>query len=358
MDERTAGVHLVRSEENTDEIAALVERHGEPVGVAGVLDDLNRVATRAQVPGRAPLWGFRWDQQDTDSLRWWPQGITTSADATDTEDIDGRKLVVVSWYSKGERHDNHGSRVTFVDVDELRYRHVLIVKAGRDHDGHSRLETVQIHAGGVVWCGPYLHLAGTTRGLYTCHVDDIMRVSPDEDTYGYRYVLPVRFAYRAMTRERTERLRYSFMSLDRGASPPELVAGEYGVEGQTTRLVRYPLDPESQLLRHNDGGESHPVFLDDGGVGHMQGAAVVEGTYHVTVSRGPRRLGHLYVGAPGSLRPRRWALPPGPEDISYWPSRDQLWSLSEYPGRRFVYAMARGRPGLWRTLRMLLRGGR
>ena len=43
-------------------------------------------------------------------------------------------------------------------------------------------------------------------------------------------------------------------------------------------------------------------------------------------------------------------LPPGPEDISYWPSRDQLWSLSEYPGRRYVYSMDRRRLGSARSL--------
>ena len=340
-----AGVHLIRGEENADEIASIVDRYGEPVGVAGVLDDLNREVIRAEVPGRAPVWGFTWDKQDNNSQRWWPQGITTSADASEKEDFDGRKLVVVSWYSMGQKHDNHGSRITFVDVDALRYRHVLVMKPGKDRRGRAKLEPLQIHAGGVVWCGPYLHLAGTARGLYTCKVEDIMRVQADEDTFGYRYVLPVRFAYEARTEERTERLRYSFMSLDRSVSPQELVAGEYGVEGQTTRLVRYPLDPQTQELQRNDGGESHPVSLDDGGVGHMQGAAVVGGKYYVTVSRGPRRLGHLYVGAPGSLRPHRWALPAGPEDITYWPSRDQFWSLSEYPGRRFVFSMDRARLG-------------
>ena len=49
------------------------------------------------------------------------------------------------------------------------------------------------------------------------------------------------------------------------------------------------------------------------------------------------------VGRPGHLREHRWQLPVGPEDITYWPSRDQLWSLSEYPGARYVYAMPRGR---------------
>jgi hypothetical protein len=36
-------------------------------------------------------------------------------------------------------------------------------------------------------------------------------------------------------------------------------------------------------------------------------------------------------------------LPVGVEDLSYWPSEDRLWSLSEYPGRRFVFAMDRAR---------------
>jgi hypothetical protein len=350
MPDFVAGVHLERGDVGADQIASLAERYGRPVGVGGVLDDLNREAVRTKVPGLAPVWGFTWDKQDAHSQRWWPQGITTSADASDGESFDGRRLVVVSWYSKGDPRDSHGSRITFVDLDTLRYRHVLIVKAGADRRGRTRLQPLLIHAGGVVWFGPHLHLAGTQRGLYTCHLDDIMRVDAGDDTFGYRYVLPVRFIYQAITEEHVEQLRYSFLSLDRGVSPPELVAGEYGVGGETMRLVRYPLDPETLHLHRDECGRSRPVFLDDGGVGHMQGAAVVAGRYHVTVSRGSRRLGHLYVGTPGSLRPHRWALPPGPEDICYWPSRDQLWSLSEYPGRRFVYAMDRRRLGLLRSL--------
>ena len=258
------------------------------------------------MPGRGPTWGFTWNQQDNDSPRWWPQGISTSADASDTEDFEGRRLIVTTWYSKGDKDDNHGSRVTFVDIDQLR----LPARAGRaggtDRFGRATLEPLRIHAGGVVWCGPYLHLAGTRRGLFTCHVDDIMAVEPDRDTFGYRFVLPVRFAYAAHSEESVEELRYSFLSLDRGASPPELVAGEYGTAGMTTRLVRYPLDPETLHLDRDEAGHSRPVSLDDRGVGHMQGATVVDGTYYVTVSRGRHRLGHLYVGPPGALTPYRW----------------------------------------------------
>jgi hypothetical protein len=111
----------------------------------------------------------------------------------------------------------------------------------------------------------------------------------------------------------------------------------------TTRLVRYEVDPGTSLLRAEDDGRSRPTMLDAGGVPGMQGATVVDGTWFVTTSRGRYRLGSVWVGRPGELREHRWQLPVGPEDIAYWPSRDQLWSLSEYPGARYVFAMPRGR---------------
>ena len=37
----------------------------------------------------------------------------------------------------------------------------------------------------------------------------------------------------------------------------------------------------------------------------------------------------------------RKAIPVGPEDISYWRSTDRLWSVTEYPGHRYVFCMAR-----------------
>ena len=120
-----------------------------------------------------------------------------------------------------------------------------------------------MHAGGIVWCGPYLHIAATSRGFITCRADDLLRI-PDErasgdrtrlgvdgdrvSSYGYRYLLPVRFAYQAAAEEGHEKLRYSFLSLDHDTKPPELVVGEYARGEQTRRLARFPLDPETSLL--------------------------------------------------------------------------------------------------------------
>ncbi|MCW2849790.1 MAG: hypothetical protein JWR90_3764 [Marmoricola sp.] len=336
-----SSIHLRRTDENSADIDAAAEQLGRRTGLAGVLAHLNRQAVRARVPGRAVDWGFRWSDDDLNSQHWWPQGITTSADASDTEDIDGRRLLMTSWYSKGADGRNGGSRVTVVDLDTLEYRHVLLVAPLRRSDGQVELKPLLAHAGGLVWCGPYLHVAGTRRGLFSCLVDDIIRVESTEDTFGYRYVLPVRFAYDADASEGVEKMRYSFLSLDRGSTPPQLVAGEYGVADMTRRLVRYPLDPKTFHLAAHEDGTSRPVWLDERGMGHMQGATVVGDTYYVTASRGRRRLGQMYVGEPGHFRAYPRTLPVGPEDISYWPSTDLLWSLTEYPSRRFVFAMRR-----------------
>ena len=74
----------------------------------------------------------------------------------------------------------------------------------------------------------------------------------------------------------------------------------------------------------------------------MQGAVIAAGRYHVTVSHGPWMPGTMCAGRePGSMRVRRWALPMGPEDLSYWPSTDRIWSVTEHPRRRWIVAMDR-----------------
>ena len=335
-------IHLRRTEENAADIDGAVERFGTRVGIDGVLGQLNRQAVRAQVPGRVVDWGLSWNDADVRTRRWWPQGITTSADAGAEEH---RRLLVTSWYAKDADGRNGGSRISVVDLETLGYRHVLLVVPTRERHGAVSLRPLLAHAGGLVWCGPYLHVAGTRRGLFSCRVDDLMRVDSTDDAQGYRYALPVRFGYDARAEDGTEQMRYSFLSLDRGADPPALVAGEYGRDAMTRRLVRYPLDLRTGHLAAHEDGSSRPARLDEEGLGHMQGAVVVDGTYYVTASRGARAAGHLHVGTPGSWRTLRRALPPGPEDITYWPATDTLWSLSEHPGKRYVFAVPRSSIG-------------
>jgi hypothetical protein len=350
------GVHLVRTAERVEEIDLLAERLGGRVGLSGVLADLNRAARPGAVPGLAVRWGFRWDEEDHRSRRWWPQGITTSGDAHDEDLVDGRAVVVTSAYSKTVDGYSKGARLSIVDVTDrtaVRYRHVLLVEPYVDQGGRVDVRPLHVHAGGIVWHGDHLHVAGTRRGIATFRLDDVLRVPTGGDpsrleierdevhAFGYRYVLPARFGYEAVTDEGLEQLRYSFLSLDRSTSPHELVAGEYGRGSMTTRLVRYEVDPATSLLRTDEAGTSRPLALDERGIGHMQGATVVGGRWYVTTSAGRYLLGSVWTGTPGDLRRSRFAIPVGPEDITYWPSRDELWSLSEYPGHRYVFAMNR-----------------
>ena len=337
------GVHLTRTDENVSEIDTLAERFGGRVELEELLDDLGRRGRRSPMRARAVRRAYTFDAVDRRDPRWWPQGVTTSADASDTETVAGRRLVLVAWYAKqlpGD-DDGQGSRVTFFDLDRRRYQHVLLVHP-KVRDGKVIFEPLRVHAGGIVWHGPYLHVAATARGFHTCRIDDLLRVGPDEtEAYGYRYLLPVRFSYKAETEEGHERLRYSFLSLDRSTDPPEILAGEYG-RGETVsrRLAHFSLDPETLLLATAEDGLARPTMLDEG-VGQMQGAVVARGRYHLTVSRGPWTFGSVFTGRPGDFRAHRWATPMGPEDVAYWPGSDELWSVTEHPRRRWIFAMKR-----------------
>jgi hypothetical protein len=361
MEQYVEGVHLHRTGENRAEIDALAALVGGRVGLRGVLADLNRRGRKVWTrpfwpPGRAVHRAFTWDRDDRRTTQWWPQGISTSADASDTEEVEGRRMLAVTWYAKDLGEGGQGSRVTFVDRENRRYRHVLLVVPRLARDRSLQVLPLRVHAGGVVWCGDYLHVAATSRGFMTFRLDDLMRV-PDErsgnrdllgvdgdrvSAYGYRYLLPVRFAYQAFAEEGHEKLRYSFLSLDRSASPPHLVAGEYasGEQG-STRLAHYPLDPETMLLHAGEDGISRPLHLHDKGVAHAQGVVVTGGRYYLSVSRGRFRPGSVYVGRPGAFRHFELAMPMGPEDLSWWPSTDELWSVSEHPSRRWVFSMKR-----------------
>ncbi|WP_435771869.1 hypothetical protein [Nocardioides sp. SYSU DS0651] len=338
-----SGLHLRRTAENVAEIdalaASLAAEGGGRVGMAGVVRDLPLRLRRTWAPsprllGRRVTAAFTWEAADRRDSNWWPQGITTSADTGLADDL-GHDVLATSWYAK----DDAGSRVSVVDLARRRYAHVLLVTPTYD-DGVPGLAPLKVHAGGIVWHGPYLHVAGTGRGFFSCRTDDVLRVPAGSalETHGHRYVLPVRFAYRGASDEGVDRLRFSFLTVDRAGDPPSMVVGEYGSATQTRRIGRFPIEAGTWLPQADGEGFVRPE-VDERGATRMQGISLVGGDYYVTASCGPWTPGTVHVGRPGAFRAHRWATPMGPEDLVWWPETGSFWSVSEHPRRRWIFAM-------------------
>jgi hypothetical protein len=330
---RVNGFTLSSSDRHARLRDRLVPELGERVGLAGLPEHLDRVGRAADVPGSVEA--FTWDDADQRDTRWMPQGITTSADARRDEDPH---TVLVSWYAKDAAGRDSACRISVVDRSDPRrprYAHVHLAEPVRPWwrlGVHER--RVPVHAGGIVWWGTTLLVASTRTGLRTFDLDDVVR-TPDG-----RLVLPQSGAHRSETSGTPTSLRWSFISLDRSdPEQPWLVCGEYLKAGTGARVARFPLDPTTG----RPPAGCCAVEVVETGIPSMQGATRVDGTYVISASRGAKRPGHLYTGGAGGFTRHADALPVGPEDLSYDPRADQLWTVTEHPGRRFVVAVPRPR---------------
>jgi hypothetical protein len=140
------------------------------------------------------------------------------------------------------------------------------------------------------------------------------------------------------------RLRHSFLSIGEVDGRPNLVVGEYRRRAQgAPRLVRYALDPATGLPEAGTSGRTTPLAVHEDQPHRMQGAAVDASTWVLSASAGEDVPGDLYVGAPGSWVRHRGVLPTGPEDLAWSRSGRELWCVSEWPGRRWVFPVATDR---------------
>ncbi|HWH27249.1 MAG TPA: hypothetical protein VNT53_11475 [Pseudolysinimonas sp.] len=322
---------------------AAAASHGTRVGLSGLLAERGQALRRAWVRGRATVGGYRWRTRDNHDRTWWPQGI-------DVGSHDGGRVVLVSWYAQPVRGIEQGVRLSVLDLRRprrARYHHVLLVEPVRDAAGDIRLNPVVVHAGGIAWVEGSVLVADTFGGLREFRLNELLRVS--NPVFGYEFVLPQLRRVRAV--EVSEpRMRFSFVSIEHGSPHPYLVAGEYRNEGVGDRLVRFELDGEYRVIA--SGAE--PDVVHSPGLWRMQGVCVVDGVWYVTTSNGEWTGGDLWSGTPasgtvslaaGTMTRHRHVLPAGPEDLAHDRSTGRLWSLSEWPGRRRVFAIDPARLG-------------
>ncbi|MFO0589371.1 MAG: hypothetical protein U0441_17670 [Polyangiaceae bacterium] len=259
--------------------------------------------------------GFNWESGDQSVTYWVPQGITPGVTA------GGKKMVAASWHYD-ETHiaddpnppqvgGDKGIRVSFADVSALGgdvpYRHVLFV----EEDAATGFRSINIHAGGVAWVGPYLYVADTGHGVRVFDSTRILKVSTDAvcaDTigangavycaFGYGYILPQVGAFTFPSGLSSVcKPVFSFISYDATSSPPSIVSGEYDndpVTGIYSRLLRWPLDAATSKLAPGPTGTVHPAEAFYAGNRNLQGAASVNGKLFLDSTR---YSGALFTGA-------------------------------------------------------------
>ncbi|MBG0817128.1 hypothetical protein [Planomonospora sp. ID82291] len=319
----------------------VLERELERVTLEAVLAKANRAATRRGPTGAGAFGAMRprpvdwycFDAADNAFPDWYPQGLTCASDAG----VAGN-VFVVSWYYRPEAGER-GVRLSFLNAATLRYRHVLLVEARADGD----IVPIDIHAGGVAWYGHLLYVADTVRGLRVFDTRQIFEVNGDDDraiggrkgvynAFGYRYVMPQTGAWTTTTRT----ARFSFAAVDRSADPHLLVSGEYiDGPGGTGRVARWRLDSDGTLRAGSDGVA---IALDAYALpaGKIQGALSHDGVWYLSQAAGSQRNGTLIeVGDTVVRRP----YPVGPEDLTCVRGRGQVWSVTEFVGRRVIYGV-------------------
>lgn len=315
------------------ELLARVSADSDTIGLGGLLRERGPRAHRVRVPGEA-VEGFRWPLLDNWSPMWWPQGVAVGRH-------DGIPIAMASWYAQPRRGRAPGSRISIVDLrsSRPRFHHVLLVTP-RMLDGRVAFDPIQVHAGGIVWSGDRLFVAATFGGFREFRLRDILRTPSrgvlrrGSGPYDQRYLLPEAASFSPVDPEARSRMRYSFLSHETSTAPqaesPELklVAGEYG-PAERRRLARLTLGDAAAVI-----GDRHIP-----GIPNMQGAVLHDGEWFVSASRGDKRGGDLWVGTPGDMVRNELVFPPGPEDLAVWPERGQIWSLTEYPGRRWMFAL-------------------
>lgn len=335
------------------------------VSVQHVLDDGNHSAIRITATEGAGLVtnfaaGFKFPgsatTDDNGTAEWIPQGITTSSDALTDGVYEERKAVLVSWYSTGVDGEK-GVRVSFVNrTDPLNpvYRHVLLVEP-YVANGVTTFRAVNIHAGGIAWYGKHLYVADTDYGMRVFDMGKLWQVATtnagsqigraaDGSYYaaGYRYVLPQVLAYDQVG---STDLRFSFVSLDRSTTPDSLLIGEYANPGAGTRLARWSINSADRELVYAAGSTTlaTATWAYQVDVTSMQGALSVGGRYFLSTSDGEANEGDLATWRPGGSVVMNYdSLPIGPEDLTYRSSTDELWTVTEYAGRRMAISVKAG----------------
>lgn len=318
--------------------------------VPQVLDSANRTGTACTAPMSNRAASFCWQSGDNTVKYWIPQGLTTSADATGGA-YEGRNALLSAWYDNTTGTADRGARISFVDMSNTttpKYRHVLLVEPTGTPEEPS-YQAIDTHAGGLVWYGDKLYVCDTFNGLRVFDMKYILAANNMTDNLigrqsdgsyasrGYAYVMPQVAKYNPTSTGGEAKLRFSQVSVDRTSDKHSLIVSEWDAVGDETRMVRFDLDADGTITPDGDG-VARGDWAYKVGFRSMQGATAVNGVYYVHRNSTSGKGGLMKWKQGSNAEIFDDTLPRGPEDVSFWVGKDQLWGQTEHVGTRYVFA--------------------
>jgi hypothetical protein len=335
---------------------AAIEAHPSTTAVTldTVLQNLNRNGNQSATPSVYCLnsW-FQWNSGDVGVAYWYPQGITgTASGVPGVGHYNGHYLVLVSWYHKPADDPstsvNKGVRLSVADITTIAstsYRLVLLVEP----TGSAGYKPITIHAGGIAWYKDWLYVADTTGGLRVFDIKRFIEVQTGDSNaiglvaatneyhaFNYRYILPQVNRYSPCSGSCCS--RFSFLSVDQTSSPPSLISGEYSSGNIYGRLVRWPLDPTTGKPSTVGGAVTSTAAYFPGLAAMQGGTAVGNRIFATSNANTGGYAASLHTGLVGGAV-TAYGFPHGIEDLHYSPSSTNMWSLTEFPGQRFVFSV-------------------
>ncbi|KAK2792196.1 hypothetical protein FQN51_001897 [Onygenales sp. PD_10] len=320
----------------------------QKTSLTAVINSGNHQLTKVKDLGYHPVkqakaWEAKPDYNDFETKKWVPQGLSGSADAYDKGTWNEKDAWVVSWHN----HNNSNVRVTFVDKATFKYRHVLLVYPEADDN----FKKVPVHAGGIVWYGETLWVVDTDIGFRVFDLTNIWEVdigddvgkSPDGKKYtadGYRYVIPQSRYYKLSPQHD---FKFSWTSLDRTDSPDTIMAGEWREERGIARVLKWELDAETRTLKTNADNVATASFGYCVGAVKLHGGVSVDGKVYMA-GFSNSAPGDMYEWTPGKTPAvSKEFFPPAPEDMSYNKQGDELYTLTEIAGKRYILTYDRSK---------------
>ena len=300
-------------------------------------------------------YGFCWREDGTSDDdpdgAWYPQGITSTADAYGADYYDGVQAVAVTWYHEVAKY----ARLTLAPIYGYgsggnTYRHLLLAAPT---GGGTDFSEVNCHAGGAMWYGDMLYVACTDRiklfsfkHIFSADTSadcaaQIGKVGGKYCASGYAYIMlqvgQIVASGPAIT--------FSTISLDRAATPDKLVIGEYSTS-PGAGLWRFNLDSSTRLPSSYYYDAWSMPFSSVQGVTtrdtkfwfHSSGGVITSGE---TIQDNYGKLRFWNGQATSAVKV--WTGAYGAESLSYFgddsSEPDTLFTLSEHPGYRGVIAI-------------------